>query len=182
VGRRWESLIRSGEAPHSPGRCRALRDQEQPAFQTAGGGAEKRMKSLETRPARQLLAFPNYPFAPLPGGTIGSRQHRGAVAGERPARAGACRSTGKIAERLGLIDSERSVRIAQSRFVTLLGPGRSPGGGRPDQPDARLHGRQGYRRGDAPILVTAQALMGSGQLPKFAGRKLSLPPTTTFSG
>jgi seryl-tRNA synthetase len=73
----------------------------------------------------------------------------------------------QIAERLGLIDSERSVRIAQSRFVTLLGAG------------ARLeralisfmldqHSRRGYREVLPPILVNSASLTASGQLPKFA--------------
>ncbi|MFN9931362.1 MAG: serine--tRNA ligase, partial [Cyanobacteriota bacterium] len=73
----------------------------------------------------------------------------------------------QIAERLGLVDTERSVRIAQSRFVTLLGDG------------ARLeraliafmldlHDRRGYTEVLPPILVNTASLTGSGQLPKFA--------------
>ena len=59
------------------------------------------------------------------------------------------------------------MRIAQSRFVTLMGAG------------ARLergliafmldhHGRNGYREMAPPILVNSASLTGSGQLPKFA--------------
>jgi seryl-tRNA synthetase len=73
----------------------------------------------------------------------------------------------QLAERLGLLDTERSVRIAQSRFVTLLGQG------------ARLeralinfmldlHSSRGYREVMPPILVNTASLTGSGQLPKFA--------------
>ncbi|MFM9040798.1 MAG: serine--tRNA ligase, partial [Vulcanococcus sp.] len=71
------------------------------------------------------------------------------------------------ADRLGLFETERSVRIAQSRFVTLMGQG------------ARLeralinfmldlHGGKGYREVLPPILVNSASLTGSGQLPKFA--------------
>jgi seryl-tRNA synthetase len=73
----------------------------------------------------------------------------------------------QIAERLGLMESERSVRIAQSRFITLIGAG------------ARLeraliafmldrHGARGYQEMQPPILVNTASLTGSGQLPKFA--------------
>jgi seryl-tRNA synthetase len=66
-----------------------------------------------------------------------------------------------------LLDTERSVRIAQSRFVTLFGQG------------ARLeralinfmldlHTGKGYREVLPPVLVNSASLMGSGQLPKFA--------------
>ena len=65
------------------------------------------------------------------------------------------------------MESERSVRIAQSRFITLIGAG------------ARLeraliafmldrHGARGYREMQPPILVNTASLTGSGQLPKFA--------------
>ena len=73
----------------------------------------------------------------------------------------------QIAERLGLFETERSVRIAQSRFVTLMGQG------------ARLeralinfmldlHTSKGYREVLPPVLVNSASLTGSGQLPKFA--------------
>ena len=73
----------------------------------------------------------------------------------------------QIAERLGLIDTERSVRIAQSRFITLRGMG------------ARLeralisfmldlHSQRGYSELLPPILVNSASLTASGQLPKFA--------------
>lgn len=65
------------------------------------------------------------------------------------------------------MDTERSVRIAQSRFVTLMGQG------------ARLeralisfmldcHASRGYTEVLPPILVNTDSLTGSGQLPKFA--------------
>jgi seryl-tRNA synthetase len=73
----------------------------------------------------------------------------------------------QIGERLGLWEAERSVRIAQSRFITLMGAG------------ARLeralisfmldrHTARGYTEVLPPILVNSASLTGSGQLPKFA--------------
>jgi seryl-tRNA synthetase len=72
-----------------------------------------------------------------------------------------------IADRLGLLDSERSVRIAQSRFVTLFGQA-----ARLERALVNfmldLHGNKGYQEVLPPVLVNSASLTGSGQLPKFA--------------
>nr|YP_009530384.1 seryl-tRNA synthetase [Paulinella micropora]AXY63073.1 seryl-tRNA synthetase [Paulinella micropora] len=73
----------------------------------------------------------------------------------------------EIAEDLKLIDTERSARIAQSRFITLINQG------------ARLeralinfmldfHTKNGYSELLPPVLVNTTTLTSSGQLPKFA--------------
>ena len=73
----------------------------------------------------------------------------------------------QIAERLSLLDTERSVRIAQSRFVTLTGQG-----ARLERALVNfmldLHTGKGYQELLPPILVNSASLTGSGQLPKFA--------------
>jgi seryl-tRNA synthetase len=72
-----------------------------------------------------------------------------------------------IGERLGLVDFETAGRISGARFVVLKGAA------------ARLHraliqymldlhtGQHGYTEVYAPYLVARQALVGTGQLPKF---------------
>ena len=168
VGRQVGELIRSGEPPHSP-TVQSLRDQGNRVKQQVGV-LEEEEKSLEARLHDELLAFPNLPSPLCPEGrseadNVEVRRWgspRFAVGGEP-----ALEEHWQIAERLGLLDTERSVRIAQSRFVTLLGLG------------ARLeralisfmldlHGRRGYREVMPPILVNTASLTGSGQLPKFA--------------
>ena len=68
---------------------------------------------------------------------------------------------------LGIIDFERAVKLAESRFVLLRGWG------------ARLnralinfmldtHAEAGYREWAPPVLANAETLTGTGQLPKFA--------------
>jgi len=83
---------------------------------------------------------------------------------------------------LGIIDFERGVKLAKSRFVLLGGMG------------ARMeralinfmldtHGAAGYREWWPPALANAETLTGTGQLPKFAddlfktGEGLYLIPT-----
>ena len=168
VGRQVGELIRSGEPPHSPA-VQVLRDQGNRLKQQVGV-LEEEEKTLEARLHEQLLSFPNLPSPLCPEGrseadNVIARswgQPRRASDGEAPLQ-----EHWQIAERLGLLDTERSVRIAQSRFVTLLGQG------------ARLeralisfmldiHGRRGYREVMPPILVNSASLTASGQLPKFA--------------
>ncbi|MCX5930615.1 MAG: serine--tRNA ligase [Cyanobacteria bacterium] len=168
IGRQVGELIRGGAAPHSP-EVQALRDRGNTIKQQVAV-LEEEEKALETRLRDQLLAFPNLPSPHCPDGD-GEAQNverrrwgtpREPVPGEPPLE-----EHWQIAERLGLIDSERSVRIAQSRFVTLLGAG------------ARLeralisfmldqHANRGYREVLPPILVNSASLTASGQLPKFA--------------
>jgi len=73
----------------------------------------------------------------------------------------------EIGEKLGIFNFERSVKIAQSRFVTLIGAGAA-------LERALIQfmlDRQiaaGYQEIIPPILVNTQSLTATGQLPKFA--------------
>lgn len=73
----------------------------------------------------------------------------------------------EIGEKLGLLNFEKSARIAQSRFVTLVGAGaaleRSLIQFMLDQ-----HTQAGYIEMLPPILINTPSLTASGQLPKFA--------------
>ncbi len=74
---------------------------------------------------------------------------------------------GDIGEKLGIINSERAVKIAQSRFVALIGAGaaleRALINFMLDQQIAA-----GYVEIMPPVLVNSATLQGTGQLPKFA--------------
>jgi len=71
-----------------------------------------------------------------------------------------------IADDLGILDFERGVKISKSRFTSYMGYG------------AKLeralinfmldcHAERGYKEVIAPYLVNADAMQGTGQLPKF---------------
>ena len=127
---------------------------------------EDEEKQLASRLKEQLLTFPNLPSADSPDGKDETDNIEVRSWGF-PRQQEGLEEHWAIADRLGLLDSERSVRIAQSRFVTLFGQG------------ARLeralinfmldlHGSKGYREVLPPVLVNSASLTGSGQLPKFA--------------
>ena len=73
----------------------------------------------------------------------------------------------EIGEKLGILNFERSVKIAQSRFVTLMGAGaaleRALIQFMLDQ-----HLKAGYVEVLPPYLINTASLTASGQLPKFA--------------
>ena len=127
---------------------------------------EDEEKQLTSRLKEQLLTFPNLPSSDSPDGKDENDNIEVRSWG-LPRQQEGLEEHWAIADRLGLLDSERSVRIAQSRFVTLFGQG------------ARLeralinfmldlHGSKGYREVLPPVLVNSASLTGSGQLPKFA--------------
>ena len=73
----------------------------------------------------------------------------------------------EIGEKLGIMNFERSVKIAQSRFVTLIGAGAALERALISFMLTR-HTSEGYTEMLPPILVNSASMQGSGQLPKFA--------------
>ena len=169
IGREVGQRIQAGARPDGP-EVAELREQGNRIKQQVAG-LEEEEKALESRLRHQLLELPNLPSAQTPEGR--SEADNVEVKTWAPPRQGPhhdgspLQEHWQIAERLGLVDTERSVRIAQSRFVTLMGQG------------ARLeralinfmldrHSAAGYREVMPPILVNTASLTASGQLPKFA--------------
>jgi seryl-tRNA synthetase len=127
---------------------------------------EEEEKALSSQLRDQLLSLPNLPSPLCPDG---KDEHDNVEVRHwgTPRIEDGLEEHWQIAQRLNLFDTERSVRIAQSRFVTLMGQG------------ARLeralinfmldlHTSKGYREVMPPVLVNTASLTGSGQLPKFA--------------
>jgi seryl-tRNA synthetase len=168
IGKAVGQQIQAGASPAGP-EVRELRDQGNRIKQQVAG-LEEEEKVLEARLREQLLTLPNLPDPRVPEGRSEADNVEVSTWGNprRPGPGETLQEHWQIAERLGLLDSgERSVRIAQSRFVTLLGQG------------ARLeraliafmldrHSARGYTEVMPPILVNSASLTGSGQLPKFA--------------
>jgi seryl-tRNA synthetase len=167
IGKEVGQRIKAGASPGG---------EEVAVLRERGNQIKREVAALEEEERRlvaslreQLLALPNLPSPQTPDGASEADNVEVKTWGEPrlPTAGETLEEHWQIAERLGLIDSERSVRIAQSRFVTLQGAG------------ARLeralisfmldlHGGRGYTEMLPPILVNSASLTGSGQLPKFA--------------
>ena len=115
-----------------------------------------------------LLSIPNLPLADVPEGKDESDNVVVREVGTRPDFDFAPREHFELGEALGLMDFERAARMSGSRFVVLKGA------------LARLEralgqfmldlqtGEHGYTEVAPPYLVRDAALIGTGQLPKFA--------------
>ena len=165
IGKEVGLKIKGGSASNSP-EVQALRDEGNRIKQQVAV-LEEEEKTLEAKLRDELLTLPNLPSAEAPDGKDENDNVEIKTWGSPRAKEDWLEEHWQIAERLGLFETERSVRIAQSRFVTLMGLG------------ARLerslinfmldlHGGKGYREVLPPILVNSASLTGSGQLPKFA--------------
>ena len=164
IGKKVGQLIKEGADPKSS-EISELRQQGN-AIKHNVATVEEQEKEISARLREQLLSFPNLPSPDCPDGRDENDNQERRRWGE-PRKEENLEEHWQIAERLGLFDTERSVKIAQSRFVTLMGQG------------ARLeralinfmldlHTAKGYQEVMPPVLVNTASLTGSGQLPKFA--------------
>jgi len=128
---------------------------------------EARLGSVEEERDAFARTLPNLPHASVPVGSseadnVEIRRH-----GEPPRFDFPPRPHWELGSALGILDFERAVRMAASRFAVLTGTG------------ARLAralinfmldlhtGAHGYTEIEPPFLANAAALTGTGNLPKF---------------
>jgi seryl-tRNA synthetase len=132
------------------------------------GLLEAELTEVKDRLDRALLEMPNLPDPDVP---IGKDESENLIVrhwGERRVFDFAPQPHWDLAPALGMIDFERGVKVAGSRFYILKGLG------------ARLQRaviawmldlhieQHGYAEIYPPYLVRSEALIGTGQLPKFA--------------
>ncbi len=122
---------------------------------------------VEQQRAALLMTLPNLPHASVPIGSSAADNAEVRRHGEPRRFEFEPRPHWDIGVALGILDFERAVRMSGSRFSVLMGAG------------ARLaralinfmldlHTREhGYTEVEPPFLVNAEALRGTGNLPKF---------------
>jgi seryl-tRNA synthetase len=129
--------------------------------------AEEPLAESERRFQEALLLIPNLPHASVPLGA-GSQDNREIRRwGEIPRFDFTPKNHWEIGEELGILDFARAAKMTGSRFVLYRGQGalleRALINFMLD-----LHTRErGYEEMLPPFLVNRQALVGTGQLPKF---------------
>ncbi len=145
---------------------------------------EARMRSTEQELEQSLLELPNLAHESVPAGVDEDANQEIRRAGSPPAFDFEPKAHHELGAALGMLDLPRAAKLSGSRFAVLTGAG------------ARLERaliqlmldvqtkERGYEEVWLPFLVGSGALVGTGQLPKFAddlfkaeGRDLYLIPT-----
>ncbi|TLM98663.1 MAG: serine--tRNA ligase [Actinobacteria bacterium] len=143
---------------------------------------ESELEAVDAQARGLLLTGPNLPDASVPLGADETENVEVRRWGTPPEFAFDAKAHWDLGPELGIIDFERAVKLAKSRFVLLGGLG------------AKLnralinfmldtHAEAGYREWAPPVLANAETLTGTGQLPKFeddlfkTGEGLYLIPT-----
>jgi seryl-tRNA synthetase len=128
---------------------------------------EVQVDQVEHQRASLLMTIPNLPHASVPVGTSAADNQEVRRLGEPRPFDFEPRPHWDLGPALGIIDFERATKMSGSRFSVLMGAG------------ARLaralinfmldvHTREhGYLEVEPPFLVNADALRGTGNLPKF---------------
>ncbi len=128
---------------------------------------EPELKECTEKRDNLLLSIPNLPDASVPDGPDETANVVVKTWGEIPEIKDP-KAHYELGVELGILDFERGVKLAESRFVVLFDMAakleRALMNFMLD-----LHGAKGYREVFPPILVNRDCMVGTGQLPKFAG-------------
>ncbi|MCL1465343.1 serine--tRNA ligase [Argonema galeatum] len=158
--------IKDGGDPNSP-EIQALRDEGNQIKATLSG-LDPQEKDLKAQIEALLLALPNLPSESTPIGkseedNVEVRRWGDEYIPQNPN----ILPHWEIGEKLGILNFERAVKVAQSRFVTLIGAGAAL--------ERALisfmldrQTKAGYLEVIPPLLVNSQSLTATNQLPKFA--------------
>lgn len=167
IGKAVGQKIKAGADPKGP-EVAALREQGN-QVKAQLGELEPKERELKAAIETILLALPNLPSATTPDGANEADNVEVRRWGDEylPTDSAAIKPHWEVGEALGIFNFERSAKIAQSRFVTLLGLGAAL--------ERALftfmldhHTQHGYTEVMPPYLVNTASLTASGQLPKFA--------------
>lgn len=128
---------------------------------------EKRLRELEEEARKELLVVPNIPDDSVPEGKNENDNKEVRVHGTKPEFSFEPKNHWDIGEDLDLLDFERAGKIAGARFVINKGAG-----ARLERSlmnfMLNLHTKEhGYTEILPPVIVNAESMTGTGQLPKF---------------
>ncbi|MCL2339294.1 MAG: serine--tRNA ligase [Actinomycetia bacterium] len=163
IGELMRASAEDGQARQTSDQIKA----EMRAMNERIAAAEEQLEGLETELEQLALTIPNLPAADVPYGADERDNVEVRRWGQPRQFDFSPKAHWDLGTDLGIIDFERAVKLSGSRFVLLSGIG------------SRLeralinfmldtHVERGYHEWWPPALVTADILVGTGQLPKFA--------------
>lgn len=181
IGKQVGQKMKGGADPNGE-EIAALRN-EGNQVKTQLGDLEPQERELKDKIREELLALPNLPSLTTPPGRDETDNIEVRRWGDELIPTTERIPHWELGEQLGILNFERSVRIAQSRFVTLVGAGAALERALIQYMLDR-HTSAGYTEVIPPYLVNTASLTASGQLPKFSeesfqckGDDLWLTPT-----
>ena len=166
IGKLIGQKIKAGSLPDAP-ELQELRDEGNQVKSTLGS-LEPQERELRSQLDAILLTLPNLPSESTPIGKNELENVEVRRWGDEyiPEREGILPHW-QIGEKLGILNFERAVKVAQSRFVCLVGAGAALERALINfMLETQI--RAGYLEIMPPILINTQSLTATGQLPKFA--------------
>jgi seryl-tRNA synthetase len=166
IGKLVGHKVKSGVNPQDA-EIQALKD-EGNSLKITLSELEPQEKELKVQIHTLLLALPNLPSDSTPIGTSEDDNQEVKTWGDEyiPQNPNIVPHW-EIGEKLGILNFERAVKIAQTRFVSLVGAGAALERAL-IQFMLSTHIQAGYIEISPPLLVNTDSLTGTGQLPKFA--------------
>jgi seryl-tRNA synthetase len=166
IGKTVGQKIKSGINPQDP-EIQSLRD-EGNAVKAQLSELEPREKELKAEIEQLILAIPNLPSDSTPVGKTEEENVEVRCWGDEyiPQNSNILPHW-EIGEKLGILNVERAVKVAQSRFVNLMGAGAALERAL-IQFMLTMQTQAGYVEVSPPLLVNSTSLTATGQLPKFA--------------
>lgn len=166
IGKAIGQKMKSGADPQSED-IQSLKS-EGNEVKTQLSALEPREKAIKTEIEGMLLSFPNLPSDTTPSGKDETENVEVRRWGdEHKPQHDSILSHDRIAEEMGILVSDRAVKVAQSRFVALVGAGAAL----ERALISFMLDRQiaaGYVEVMPPVLINSTSLQSTGQLPKFA--------------
>ena len=166
IGKLVGQKVKSGVNPQD-GSILALKE-EGNSLKITLSSLEPQEKELKAQIHQLLLALPNLPSDSTPIGTSEDDNQEVKTWGDeyKPENPSIIPHW-EIGEKLGILNFEKAVKIAQTRFVSLIGAGAALERAL-IQFMLSKHIENGYIEVSPPLLVNTDSLTGTGQLPKFA--------------
>jgi seryl-tRNA synthetase len=165
IGKLVGQKIKSGSDPQGA-EIQALRD-EGNDLKTKLSELEPQEKELKAQIEALLLALPNLPSDSTPVGKDETENVEVRRWGDEYKPKADVLPHWEVGEKLGILNTERATKVAQTRFVMLIGAGAAL--------ERALiqfmldrQTQAGYLEILPPFLINSQSLTATGQLPKFA--------------
>lgn len=165
IGKNIGERMKGGANPKDP-EIQDLR-QEGSSVKATLSDLEPKERDLKAQIGELLLTIPNLPSDDTPVGKDETANVEVKQWGDEYIPKNAKLAHWEIGENLGILNFERSAKIAQSRFVTLIGAGAALERALIQfMLDQQVEA--GYIEVLPPVLVNSDSLTATGQLPKFA--------------